>query len=77
MRIPAPSPAAAVLFQALKIRLPDALPHNDIPVAKRKKLSASSKPRSETADCRRGTYSASGVNIRFVIAFTSRVRRSY
>ena len=45
LRIPAPSPTAAALLRTLKIRLPDALPHTDVPVVTRKKLSASRKPR--------------------------------
>ncbi len=44
LRIPGPNPSAAALLQALKIRLPNALPHNEIPVVTRKKLSASRKP---------------------------------
>jgi hypothetical protein len=39
-----PSPTAAALLQALKIRLPDALPHTDTPVVTRKKLPARRKP---------------------------------
>ena len=44
LRIPAPSPAAAALLGALKIRLPEALPHTDAPVVTRKKLSKRRKP---------------------------------
>jgi hypothetical protein len=38
LRIPTPSPAAAALLKALKIHLPEALPHTDAPVVTRKKL---------------------------------------
>jgi Transposase DDE domain len=44
LRIPAPSPNAAALLKSLNIRLPDALPHNDVPVVTRKKLSVRRKP---------------------------------
>jgi hypothetical protein len=45
LRIPAPNPTTAALLQALKIRLPDVLPHNDVPVVTRKKLPARRQPR--------------------------------
>jgi hypothetical protein len=45
LRIPAPNRTAAALLQALKIRLPDALPHTNTPVVTRKKLPARRKPR--------------------------------
>jgi hypothetical protein len=45
LRIPAPSPTAAALLKALKIRLPDVLPHTDTPVVTRKKLTSRRKPR--------------------------------
>ena len=45
LRIPTPSPAAAALLQALKIHLPEALPHTDAPVVTRKKLPERRKPR--------------------------------
>lgn len=45
LRIPAPRPAAATLLKALKIRLPDALPHTDTRVVTRKKLTSRRKPR--------------------------------
>jgi hypothetical protein len=45
LRIPTPSPAAAVLLRALKIRLPEALPHTDAAVVTRKKLPERRKPR--------------------------------
>ncbi len=38
LRIPTPGPAAAALLEALKIRLPEALPHTDTSVVTRKKL---------------------------------------
>jgi len=38
LRIPAPQPAAAALLEAAKIRLPEALPHTEVPVVTRKKL---------------------------------------
>src|SRR6266498_2606438 len=38
LRIPTPSPAAATLLKALKVHLPEALPHTDTPVVTRKKL---------------------------------------
>src|SRR6266567_950079 len=38
LRIPTPSPAAAALLKALKVHLPEALPHTDTPVVTRKKL---------------------------------------
>jgi len=44
LRIPAPSPAAAALLQALKVHLPEALPHTDAPVVTRKKLPERRKP---------------------------------
>jgi hypothetical protein len=45
LRIPAPSRTATALLQALKIRLPDALPHTNTPVVTRKNLPARRKPR--------------------------------
>jgi hypothetical protein len=45
LRIPTPSTTVADLLQALKIRLPDALPHTDTSVVTRKKLPARRKPR--------------------------------
>jgi len=45
LRVPTPSPAAAALLQALKIHLPEALPHTDAPVVTRKKLPERRKPR--------------------------------
>jgi Transposase DDE domain len=45
LRIPEPSPTAGALLKALKIRLPDALPHTDTPVVTRKQLPARRKPR--------------------------------
>jgi len=45
LRIPTPRPAAAALLQALKIHLPEALPHTAVPVVTRKKLSERRKPR--------------------------------
>jgi hypothetical protein len=44
LRIPTPSPAAAALLKALKIHLPEALPHTDAPVVTRKKLPERRKP---------------------------------
>ena len=38
LRIPTPNVAAAALLKALKIRLPEALPHTETPVVTRKKL---------------------------------------
>ena len=45
LRIPTPSVAAAALLKALKIRLPEALPHTETAVVTRKKLPARRKPR--------------------------------
>ena len=45
LRIPAPSTGAAALLQALKIQMPEALPHTDTPVVTRKQLPANRKPR--------------------------------
>ena len=45
LRIPAPNRTATALLQALKIRLPDALPHTNTPVVTRKNLPARRKPR--------------------------------
>jgi len=45
LRIPTPSVAAAALLKALKIRLPEALPHTETPVVTRKKLPTRRKPR--------------------------------
>jgi hypothetical protein len=45
LRIPTPSVAAAALLKALKIRLPEALPHAEPAVAGRKKLPTRRKPR--------------------------------
>jgi len=45
LRIPAPNPTTAALLRELKIRLPDALAHNDVPVVTRKKLPARRQPR--------------------------------
>ena len=44
LRVPTPSTGAAALLQALKIQLPEALPHTDTPVVTRKQLPASRKP---------------------------------
>ena len=43
LRIPTPSPGAAALLQALKIQMPEALPHTDTPVVTRKQLPANRK----------------------------------
>jgi hypothetical protein len=45
LRIPTPSTAATALLAALKIRLPEALPHTETPVVTRKKLPERRKPR--------------------------------
>lgn len=45
LRIPTPSTGAAALLQALKIQMPEALPHTDTPVVTRKQLPANRKPR--------------------------------
>ena len=45
LRIPTPGMAATALLKALKIRLPEALPHTETPVVTRKKLPARRKPR--------------------------------
>ncbi len=45
LRIPTPNTATAVLLKALKISLPEALPHTDTPVVTRKKLPERRKPR--------------------------------
>jgi transposase len=45
LRIPTPSMAAAALLKALKIRLPEALPHTETVVVTRKKLPTRRKPR--------------------------------
>jgi transposase len=45
LRIPTPSVAAAALLKALKIRLPEALPHTETAVVTRKKLPTRRKPR--------------------------------
>lgn len=45
LRIPTPGMAATALLNALKIRLPKALPHTEAPVVTRKKLPARRKPR--------------------------------
>jgi hypothetical protein len=45
LRIPTPSMAAADLLKALKIRLPEALPHTETNVVTRKKLPTRRKPR--------------------------------
>ena len=45
LRIPTPSSAAATLLHALKIHLPEALPHTDASVVTRKKLPERRKPR--------------------------------
>ena len=45
LRIPTPSAGAAALLKALKIHLPEALPHTEIPVVTRKQLPANRKPR--------------------------------
>jgi transposase len=45
LRIPTPSVASRALLDALKIRLPEALPHTDTRVVTRKKLPAQRKPR--------------------------------
>src|SRR5487761_8225 len=44
LRIPAPSAPCRALLQALDIRLPDVLPHAEIPVVTRKKLPERRKP---------------------------------
>ena len=45
LRIPTPNVAAAALLKALKIRLPEALPHTETVVVTRKKLPTRRKPR--------------------------------
>jgi transposase len=45
LRIPTPSVASRALLDALKIRLPEALPHTDTRVVTRKKLPEQRKPR--------------------------------
>jgi transposase len=45
LRIPTPSVAAAALLKALKIRLPEVLPHTETVVVTRKKLPTRRKPR--------------------------------
>jgi transposase len=45
LRIPRPGTAAAALLKALKIRLPEALPHTETAVVTRKKLPTRRKPR--------------------------------
>ena len=45
LRLPTPSPAAAALLKALKIQLPDVLPHTPAVVVTRKKLPERRKPR--------------------------------
>ena len=45
LRIPTPNTATAALLKALKISLPEALPHTDTPVVTRKKLPERRKPR--------------------------------
>jgi transposase len=45
LRIPTPGTAAAALLKALKIRLPEALPHTETAVVTRKKLPTRRKPR--------------------------------
>ena len=45
LRIPTPSVASRALLDALKIRMPEALPHTDTPVVTRKKLPEQRKPR--------------------------------
>jgi hypothetical protein len=45
LRIPTPSTAAAALLKALKIRLPEVLPHTETAVVTRKKLPTRRKPR--------------------------------
>jgi transposase len=45
LRIPTPSVVAAALLKALKIRLPEALPHTETTVVTRKKLPTRRKPR--------------------------------
>jgi Transposase DDE domain len=45
LRIPTPDGASCSLLDALKLHLPEALPHSDIPVVTRKKLPARRKPR--------------------------------
>lgn len=45
LRIPTPGAASQSLLKALKIQLPDALPHYDAPVVTRKKLPERRKPR--------------------------------
>jgi hypothetical protein len=44
LRIPTPSTGAAALLQALKVQMPEALPHTDTPVVTRKQLPANRKP---------------------------------
>jgi len=45
LRIPAPGETSRALLEALKINLPEALPHTDTPVVTRKKLPERRKPR--------------------------------
>jgi hypothetical protein len=45
LRIPTPGATASALLKALKIRLPEALPHTETPVVTRKKLPTRRKPR--------------------------------
>ncbi|MCX6630390.1 MAG: hypothetical protein NTW28_22455 [Candidatus Solibacter sp.] len=45
LRIPTPGTAATALLKALKIRLPEALPHTEAAVVTRKKLPTRRKPR--------------------------------
>jgi len=45
LRIPAPGETSRALLKALKINLPEALPHTDTPVVTRKKLPERRKPR--------------------------------
>lgn len=51
LRIPTPSAPCRALLQALDIRVPDVLPHAEIPVVTRKKLSERRKPRWSAAAC--------------------------
>lgn len=47
LRIPTPTAGCRALLNALDIHLPQALPHTDVPVVTRKKLSSRRKPRSK------------------------------
>ena len=45
LRIPTPDAASRSLLNTLKLQLPEALPHSDVPVVTRKKLPARRKSR--------------------------------